>query len=50
MIVSTIAIIIARNEVREISRHLPRGVELLAHQTEILEMGLINYQHGLLVG
>jgi hypothetical protein len=43
VIVSTIAIIIARNEVREISRHLPRGVELLAHQTEILEMGLINY-------
>jgi hypothetical protein len=43
VIVSTIAIMIARNEVREISRHLPRGVELLAHQTEIVEMGLINY-------
>jgi hypothetical protein len=43
VILSTIAIITARNEVREISRHLPRGGELLAHHTEILEMGLINY-------
>lgn len=43
VIISTIAIITARNEVREISRHLPRGVELLAHRTEILEIGLINY-------
>src|SRR5262249_11741006 len=43
VIITTIAIIISRNEVREISRHLPRGVELLAHQTEILEIGLINY-------
>jgi len=31
-IISTIAISTARNEVREISRHLPRGVELLAHR------------------
>jgi hypothetical protein len=43
VIISTIAIITARYEVREISRHLPRGVELLAHRTEILEIGLINY-------
>jgi hypothetical protein len=43
VIVSTIAIITARNQVREISRHLPRGIELLAHHTEILEIGLINY-------
>jgi hypothetical protein len=43
VIISTIAIITARNEVREISRHLPRGVELFAHHTEILEIGLINY-------
>lgn len=43
VIISTIAIITARNEVREISRHLTRGIELLAHQTEILEIGLINY-------
>jgi hypothetical protein len=43
VIVSTIAIITARNEVRDISRHLPRGLELLSHRAEILEMGLINY-------
>jgi hypothetical protein len=43
VIITTIAIISARNEVREISRHLPRGIELLAHKTEILKIGLINY-------
>ncbi|HEV2398530.1 MAG TPA: hypothetical protein VGS27_16420 [Candidatus Sulfotelmatobacter sp.] len=43
VIISTFAIIASRHEVREISRHLPRGVELLAHHTEILEIGLINY-------
>jgi hypothetical protein len=43
VIISTIAIITARNEVREISRHLPRGVELLTRHTEILEIELINY-------
>ncbi|MGA3088716.1 MAG: hypothetical protein ABSD75_08895 [Terriglobales bacterium] len=43
VIITTIAIITARNEVREISRHLPRGIELLAHRTEFLEIGLINY-------
>ncbi|MFZ1932001.1 MAG: hypothetical protein WAU50_22865 [Candidatus Sulfotelmatobacter sp.] len=43
VIISTVAIVTARNEVRDISRHLPRGVELLAHRTEILEIGLINY-------
>jgi hypothetical protein len=43
VIISTIAIITARHGVREISRNLPRGVELLAHSTEILEIGLINY-------
>ena len=42
VIITTIAVITARNEAREIVRHLPRGVELLTHQTEILEMGLIN--------
>jgi hypothetical protein len=45
-IISTIAISTARNEVREISRHLPRGVELLAHHAEILEIGLINWAAG----
>jgi hypothetical protein len=43
VIITTIAIISARNEVREISRHLPRGIELLAHKTEMLKIGLINY-------
>jgi len=43
VIISTIAIIATHNELREISRHLPRGYELLAHRTEILEMELINY-------
>ena len=42
VIISTVAIITSRNEVQEISRHLPRGIELLAHRTEILEIGLIN--------
>ncbi|MBV8829296.1 MAG: hypothetical protein JO108_08745, partial [Acidobacteriaceae bacterium] len=42
MIVSTIALITGRTEGSEIARHLPRGVELLAHQTEILEIWLAN--------
>lgn len=41
VIIGTIVIITARHEVREILRHLPRGVGLLLHQ--ILEIGLINY-------
>jgi len=40
--ISTIAIITARNEVRGIWRHLPRGVEMLTHHAEILEIWLIN--------
>jgi hypothetical protein len=36
VIITTIAVITARTEVREIARHTPRG-------TEILEMGLINF-------
>jgi len=43
VIIGTIGIITARNEIREISRHLPRGIELLTHRIEILEIGLINY-------
>ncbi len=43
VIISTIVILTARNEVREISRHLPRGVQLLAHHAEIIEMWIINY-------
>lgn len=41
VIISTIAIITARNEVREILRPLARGAHPLAHQ--ILEIGFINY-------
>jgi hypothetical protein len=43
VIISTIAIITARNEVREISRNLLRDLNLAAHRTEILEMQLLNY-------
>lgn len=43
VIITTLALISARNEVREISRHLPRGIELLAHKTALLEIGLLNY-------
>lgn len=41
VIISTIAIITARKEVREILRPLARGAHPLAHQ--ILEIGFINY-------
>jgi hypothetical protein len=41
-IISTIAIITGRNEGREIARHLPRGFELLAHRTEVVEIWLAN--------
>ncbi len=43
VIISTVAFITSRNEVQEISRHLPRGYELLAHRTEILEIWLANF-------
>jgi hypothetical protein len=43
VIITTIAIITARNEVREISRHLPRGFEMFTHHTEVLEMWLVNF-------
>jgi len=43
VVISTIAIIAARNEVREISRHVLRDLNLVAHRTEILEMQLLNY-------
>lgn len=42
VIISTIAIVTGRNEGRELARHLPRGFELLAHRTEILEIWLAN--------
>ena len=37
-----LAVRIARHEVSEIFRHLPRGIELLSHRSEILEIWLIN--------
>lgn len=40
VIISTIAIITGRNEGREIARRLPRGFELLAHRTEVIEIWL----------
>jgi hypothetical protein len=43
VIISTIAIITARNEVREISRQLLRDLDLAAHRTEISEMQLLQY-------
>lgn len=43
VIVSMIAYVAARAEVREILRSLPRGPALLAYRFEILEIGLWNY-------
>jgi hypothetical protein len=43
VIITTIAMITARNEIREISRHLPRGFEMVGHKTEILEMSFFNF-------
>jgi hypothetical protein len=43
VIIGTVAIITSRNEVREISRHLPRGYELLAYRNQILEIWLANF-------
>jgi hypothetical protein len=44
VIISTIAIISAHNEMREISRRLLRDLDdLAAHRTEILEMQLLEY-------
>jgi hypothetical protein len=42
VMVSTVAIITARNEGREIARHLPRGADLLIHWTEYIEIWLAN--------
>lgn len=45
VVITTMAVIIARNELREISRHILRGGHLVSHQ--ILEMGLINISVGI---
>jgi hypothetical protein len=42
VVISTFAVIASRNEAREILRHLPRGIELLAYRGEILEIWLID--------
>lgn len=36
------ALMSGRHESREIARHLPRGIEMLTHKTEMLEMWLAN--------
>ena len=43
VVVSTIAVILARNQVREIVRDLPKGLELLAYRTEFVEICLVNF-------
>jgi hypothetical protein len=43
VVVGYIAILMGRNEGREVARHLPRGLELLAHRTEILEIWFANF-------
>ncbi len=43
VIVGYVAVVMGRNEGREIARHLPRGLELLGHQTEILEIWFANF-------
>jgi hypothetical protein len=42
VIAGYLAVTLGRHESREIARHLPRGIEMLAHKTEILEMCLAN--------
>jgi hypothetical protein len=42
VVVGYIAVQMGRNEGREIARHLPRGLALLSHQTEFVEMWLAN--------
>ena len=41
--VSALVTQLARDQVREIARHLPRGAGLAQHQGEILQMGLLTY-------
>lgn len=42
VLIGTVGILAARNESREILRHLPRGAEMLTHHTQILKMSLVN--------
>jgi hypothetical protein len=43
VIVGYVAVVMGRNEGQQIARHLPRGLELLGHQTEILEIWFANF-------
>ena len=43
VIVGYVAVVMGRNEGQEIARRLPRGLELLGHQTEILEIWFANF-------
>lgn len=42
VVVGYIALMLGRDEVREIARHLPRGTAIISHPTEFLEMWLAN--------
>jgi hypothetical protein len=48
VVISTFAILMGRNEGREIVRHLPQGFELLANRIELVEIVLINFSAYLL--
>jgi hypothetical protein len=41
-VVGYLAIMLGRNEGQEIARHLPRGIAILGHQTELFEIWLAN--------
>jgi hypothetical protein len=43
VIVGYVAVVMGRNEGQEIARHLPHGLELLGHHTEILEIWFANF-------
>jgi hypothetical protein len=43
VVVGYIAVVMGRNEGREIARHLPSGLEMLGHRTEILEIWFVNF-------
>jgi hypothetical protein len=43
VLLSTVAYLVRRHEVFEIGRHLPHGVAILEHKTEMLEIGLLSW-------
>ncbi len=43
VIVGTVAVLTGRHEVREIQRHVPRGMGLLQYRAEFFEMGLATW-------